>query len=86
MGTVARSAVTAAIATSKELGLSASDAASAAVTGALHAARDVGESAVTSVSSLLDTTIDGVKVVAKAPFKGEGKEKKEQPPQVGSGD
>jgi hypothetical protein len=37
----------------------------------------VGESAVTSVSSLLDTTIDGVKVMAKAPFKGGEKEKKD---------
>jgi hypothetical protein len=68
-----------AIATAKSLGLQASDAASAAVTGALHGARDMGESAVTSVSEVLDTTIDGVKVVARSPFKkgseGEGSAK-----------
>jgi len=38
---------------------------------------------VTSVSSILNTTIDGVKVVAKAPFKND--QDKDDPPRVGSG-
>jgi hypothetical protein len=58
-----------AITGAKEIGVSTADAASAAATGALKAAGEISNTAVEQVQKALTGAIDGVKVVAQAPFK-----------------
>ena len=52
----------------RELGLDATEAASAAATGALRAAGKVGQAATAEVTNATTGVISGVKVVVKAPF------------------
>jgi hypothetical protein len=61
--------VVGAVHSSKEIGVSAEDAASAAAHGALKAADEVGSTALETVLHAVTQTISGVKVVLKEPFK-----------------
>jgi hypothetical protein len=72
LGHVATDAVTGAIHAARELGVSAEEAAAAAAHGALMAADKVGGAALVTVRNALTSTIDGVKVVLKEPFRNLG--------------
>jgi hypothetical protein len=57
-----------AIEASKEIGLSAEEAASAAATGAVEAADKIGGKTASAVRKAVTGTIEGIKVILKEPF------------------
>ena len=74
VATVARNAVESAIDSAKGIGVRAEDAAAAAANGAVSAAGSFGENTVNSVTNVVTGTISGVRVVVRAPFRGESQQ------------
>jgi len=79
LGLATKGLVEGAIQGAKELGLDATEAASAAASGALRAAGQIGTTAGESVRNALTGTIAGVKVVLKAPFSSGAKSRTRAP-------